>query len=121
MRLAHEGRLTAADIDPATHPQAALALLDRRAGRPGWARLLAADPDGERRARLAACPGLPPDVVERLAADPDVRVVAELAWWATPEVAARALALTTGRWQRASRPGLSPGRRTRGSASRWSG
>ncbi|MGW9299850.1 hypothetical protein ACWHA3_03345 [Streptomyces cyaneofuscatus] len=89
VRLAYEGHLTAADIDPATHPQAALALLDRRAGRPEWARLFAADPDGERRAKLAACPGLPPDVVERLAADPDVHVVAGLAWWATPEVAAR--------------------------------
>lgn len=33
VRLAYEGRLTAADISPATHPQAALALLDRRAGR----------------------------------------------------------------------------------------
>ncbi|MFE8977470.1 hypothetical protein ACFYM7_29180 [Streptomyces cyaneofuscatus] len=89
VRLAYEGRLTAADIDPVVHPQVALALLDRRAGRPEWARLFAADPDGERRAKLAACPGLPPDVVERLAADPDVHVVAELAWWATPDVAAR--------------------------------
>ncbi|MFJ9525663.1 variant leucine-rich repeat-containing protein [Streptomyces cyaneofuscatus] len=89
VRLAYEGRLTAADIDPVTHPQASLALLDRRAGHPEWARLFAADPDGERRAKLAACPGLPPDVVERLAADPDVHVVAELAWWATPAVAAR--------------------------------
>ncbi|CAD5930634.1 protein of unknown function [Streptomyces sp. KY75] len=89
VRLAYEGRLTAADIDPVVHPQVALALLDRRAGRPEWARLFAADPDGERRAKLAACPGLPPDVVERLAADPDVHVVAELAWWATLDVAAR--------------------------------
>ncbi|MFI7082291.1 hypothetical protein ACIBUR_01620 [Streptomyces anulatus] len=87
--LAYEGRLTAADIDPAVHPSAALALLDGRVGRPEWARLLASDPDGGRREKLAACPGLPPDVVERLAADPDVRVVAELAEWTTPEVAAR--------------------------------
>ncbi|MDG9683750.1 hypothetical protein QC334_13575 [Streptomyces sp. DH18] len=86
--LAYGGRLTAADIDPAVHPMAALALLDERAGRPEWAHLLASDPDGGRRAKLAACPGLPPDVVERLAADPDVRVVAELAEWAAPDVAA---------------------------------
>ncbi|MBW8740378.1 MAG: hypothetical protein JF621_25845 [Streptomyces turgidiscabies] len=31
---------------------------------------------------------LPPDVDETLAADPDVRVVAELAVWAIPEAAA---------------------------------
>ncbi|KPC63377.1 hypothetical protein [Streptomyces chattanoogensis] len=88
-RLVYEGRLTAADIDPVTQPDAAFALLDRGAGRPEWARLLAADPAVGRRERLAACPGLPPDVVETLAADPDVRVVAELALWTTPETAAR--------------------------------
>ncbi|MFD6288931.1 hypothetical protein [Streptomyces sp. NPDC060205] len=90
MRLAYEGRLTAADIDPVARPDAALALLDRGAGRPEWARLLAADPIRERREKLAACPGLPPDVVDALAADPDVRVVAELALWTTaPDVTAR--------------------------------
>ncbi|MFE7459924.1 hypothetical protein [Streptomyces sp. NPDC057554] len=89
VQLAYEGRLTAADIDPAMHPSAALALLDERAGHPEWAHLFASDTDGGRRERLAACQGLPLDVVERLAADPDIRVVAELAWWAAPEVAAR--------------------------------
>ncbi|WP_235882124.1 hypothetical protein [Streptomyces apricus] len=87
--LAYEGRLTAADIDPSVRPDAALALLDRGAGRPEWARLLVTDPDRERREKLAACPGLPSDVVDTLAADPDVRVVAELALWTTPDVAAR--------------------------------
>lgn len=89
MRLAYEGRLTAADIDPATQPDAALALLSERAGNPEWARLLAVDPVLERREKLATCADLPPDVVEMLAADSDVRVVAELALWSTPEVAAR--------------------------------
>ncbi|MGW6013046.1 hypothetical protein [Streptomyces sp. NPDC055210] len=90
VRLAYEGRLTAADIDPVARPDAALALLDRGAGRPEWARLLATDPSHERREKLAACPGLPPDVVDTLAADPDVRVVAELALWTTtPDVTAR--------------------------------
>ncbi|MEU1189988.1 hypothetical protein [Streptomyces sp. NPDC005859] len=87
--LAYGGRLSAADIDPAVWPDAALALLDQGAGRPEWARLLAADPARERREKLAACPGLPSDVVDTLATDPDVRVVAELALWTTPEVAAR--------------------------------
>ncbi|MFB6818314.1 hypothetical protein ACFCV8_27600 [Streptomyces sp. NPDC056347] len=89
VRLAYEGRLTAADVDPSVRPDAALALLDQGAGRPEWARLLAVDPVRERREKLAACPGLPSDVVDTLAADPDVRVVAELALWTTPDVAAR--------------------------------
>ncbi|MET7636204.1 hypothetical protein [Streptomyces sp. NPDC005078] len=89
VRLAYEGRLTAADIDPAAQPRAALAFLYDRAGSPEWARFLAADPVAERREKLAACSGLPSDVVEKLAADSDVRVVAELALWTTPEVAAR--------------------------------
>lgn len=63
VQLAHEGLLTAADVDPAAQPHIALALLHERAGSPEWARLL------------------PADVVEALAADPDVRVVAELALW----------------------------------------
>ncbi|MFD3925613.1 hypothetical protein [Streptomyces sp. NPDC058614] len=87
VQLAYEGRLTASDIDPVTQPRAALALLDEQAGRPEWARLFAVDPVVEHREKLAACPGLPPDVVETLAADPDVRVVAELALWTTPEMA----------------------------------
>lgn len=89
VRLAYEGLLTADDIDPATQPHAAIALLNDRAGRPEWARLLSADPVPEHREQLAACPGLPSDVVETLAADSDVRVVAELALWTTSEVAAR--------------------------------
>ncbi|MEU9883612.1 hypothetical protein [Streptomyces phaeochromogenes] len=88
-RLAYEGRLTAADIDPAAQPHAALALLHGGVGRPEWARLLAADPLVEHREKLAACPGLPSDVVELLAADSDVLVVAELALWATPDLASR--------------------------------
>ncbi|MGW0705233.1 hypothetical protein ACWD4G_04545 [Streptomyces sp. NPDC002643] len=87
--LAYGGRLTADDIDPSGRPDAALALLDEGVGPPEWARLLAADPVRGRREKLAACRGLPADVVDALAADPDVRVVAELAWWTTPDVAER--------------------------------
>ncbi|SEC19272.1 hypothetical protein SAMN05216532_0735 [Streptomyces sp. 2231.1] len=89
VRLVREGRLTADDVDPVTQPYAALALLDEGAGRPEWARLLAAHPAAERREKLASCAALPADVTETLAADPDVRVVAELALWTTPETAAR--------------------------------
>ncbi|MFD3307527.1 hypothetical protein [Streptomyces sp. NPDC058694] len=88
-RLAYEGLLTAADIDPVAQPHAALALLHEGAGRPEWARLIATDPLVEHREKLAARPGLPSDVVEWLAADSDIRVVAELALWATPDMAAR--------------------------------
>lgn len=87
VRLAYAGRLTAADIDASVRPDAALAMLDQGAGRPEWARLLAADPVREHRERLAACPGLPSDVVDVLSADPDVGVVAELALWTTSETA----------------------------------
>lgn len=87
VQLVREGRLTAVDVDPLAQPAAALALLDEGAGTTAWARTLAADPAVERREKLAACPGLPADVVEALAADPDARVVAELALWATPDVA----------------------------------
>ncbi|WP_431676945.1 hypothetical protein [Kitasatospora sp. KL5] len=88
--LARLGWLTAEDVDPAALPDAALALLDRQAGRPEWAQLLAADPDADRRERLAACPGLPPATARALAADPEIGVVAELALWtADPELAAR--------------------------------
>ncbi|MEU7579920.1 hypothetical protein AB0B50_20225 [Streptomyces sp. NPDC041068] len=89
VQLAYEGRLTASDIDPYRWPDAALALLDQGTGRPEWARLLAVDPARERREKLAACPGLPSDVVDTLAADADVRVVAEVALWTGPDVAAR--------------------------------
>ncbi|GAP45745.1 hypothetical protein [Streptomyces azureus] len=89
VHLAYEGRLTAADIDPSVWPDAALALLDQGVGRPEWSRLLAVDPVLEHREKLAACPGLPSDVVDTLAVAPDVRVVAELALWTTSDVAAR--------------------------------
>ncbi|MER5897789.1 hypothetical protein [Streptomyces sp. NPDC001876] len=89
VRLAYEGRLTAADVDPVAQPRAALALLEEGAGGPEWARLLAADPVVEHREKLAACPDLPPDVAEMLATDSDVRVVTEFALWTTPDVAAR--------------------------------
>ncbi|MGW8887486.1 hypothetical protein [Streptomyces sp. NPDC055749] len=91
VHLAYEGHLTAADIDPVAQPLAALALLDAGAGAggPEWARLLAAAPAHEHREKLAACPDLPADVVETLAADADVRVVAELASWTTPHMSAR--------------------------------
>ncbi|MBM9506525.1 hypothetical protein [Actinacidiphila acididurans] len=86
VRLAYEGRLT--DVDPETQPRAALALLDQGAGLPQWARRFASDPDPEVREKVAACPGLPPEIVARLAADPDVQVVAELALWAAADTAA---------------------------------
>ncbi|MFI1439262.1 hypothetical protein [Streptomyces fructofermentans] len=89
VRLVRSGLLTAADVDPASRPDLALALLDSGNGRPDWARTLAADPDVGRRERLAGCPGLPPDVGDALAEDPDVRVVVELALWTTADVAAR--------------------------------
>ncbi|GAA1392477.1 DUF2336 domain-containing protein [Kitasatospora putterlickiae] len=85
--LAHDGRLTAADVDPATRPEAALALLARGEGPPEWARRFAADPDPRRRERLAACPDLPEDVLRRLAQDPDPEVIAELALTAPPALA----------------------------------
>lgn len=88
VQLAHDGRLQAADVDPASRPRAALALLDQGAGLPQWVRHFASDPCVEHREKLAACPGLLPDVARRLADDPDVRVVAELARWAPTHLAA---------------------------------
>ncbi|MFG2577610.1 hypothetical protein [Streptomyces sp. NPDC048481] len=88
VQLAYAGRLTAADVDPVARPDVALALLDESAGAPHWARLLAADADPAHREKLAACPGLPADVVQTLAADPQVCVVAELALWPTSGVIA---------------------------------
>ncbi|WP_228815072.1 hypothetical protein [Nocardia cyriacigeorgica] len=88
VRLARAGRFAAEDVDPLAHPRVALALLEAGSGRPEWARLLAADPLVDNREKLAACPGLPRDVTQTLACDPDVRVVAELALWATTDVAA---------------------------------
>ncbi|MFJ3201284.1 hypothetical protein [Streptomyces sp. NPDC086989] len=90
VRLARAGVLDVADVDPVARPSVALALLDEGAGPPEWARLLAAHPDRGIRGALASCPGLPLDVRETLAADPDVEVVAELALWTTdPSVAER--------------------------------
>ncbi|MFE6870087.1 hypothetical protein ACFVFS_26460 [Kitasatospora sp. NPDC057692] len=87
LHLAHDGRLTAEDVDPATRPEAALALLERGEGRPAWVRRFAADPDPWRRGRLAGCPDLPEDVLRRLAEDPDPEVVADLAVTAPPALA----------------------------------
>ncbi|MFJ4776861.1 hypothetical protein [Streptomyces sp. NPDC088762] len=87
VQLAYGGQLDPDDIDPGAWPVTAVALLDAGADRPGWARLLAAHPDPRVRWRLASCPGLPSDVAERLAADPDTGVVAEFALWAPGEVA----------------------------------
>lgn len=89
VRLAHDGQLTAGDVDPETRPLVALVLLEERSGRPEWARRIAGGPAVEHRERLAACPDLPDDVVYTLASDPEVRVVAELALWAPPGVAAQ--------------------------------
>lgn len=85
------GLLRAADIDPEARPDAALALLGEGLGLPDWPRLLVADPDPARRERLAGCPGLPPQVAARLAADPRLDVVAELALYGTPDPATAAL------------------------------
>ncbi|WP_328726948.1 hypothetical protein [Streptomyces sp. NBC_00259] len=87
--LAYRGLLSTADVDPVTRPHAALALLDEGAGSPEWARRFASDPTVEYREKLAACPGLPPDVTEMLAADPEIGVVGELALWTTPQWATR--------------------------------
>lgn len=87
--LAHAGRITADDVDPTTQPYVALALLTNGVGRSEWAQAFARAPDVKHRVELAACPGLSPDVVEVLAIDSDVRVVAELALWTTSQTAAR--------------------------------
>ncbi|MFD6891811.1 hypothetical protein [Streptomyces sp. NPDC059957] len=90
VRLAHAGLLNPADVDPLDRPSVALALLEEGAGPPDWARALAAHPDPKARWRLASRPGLPIDVRETLAADPDVSVVAELGIWTIdPTLAAR--------------------------------
>ncbi|MEY9873023.1 hypothetical protein ABH931_002504 [Streptacidiphilus sp. MAP12-33] len=79
--LARAGRLGSEDVDPATQPDAALALLDEGAGPDAWALIFVDDPAVERREELAGCPVLPPDVSRRLADDQELRVVAELAVW----------------------------------------
>ncbi|MFE9461760.1 hypothetical protein [Streptomyces californicus] len=89
VRLAYEGRLTAADIDPRARPDVALALLDTGAGPAAWARRLAVDPVVGHREKLAACPDLPADVLDTLLTDPETHVVAEAALWAPAHVAAR--------------------------------
>ncbi|PYC87449.1 hypothetical protein C7C46_04550 [Streptomyces tateyamensis] len=88
VRLAYEGRLKAADVDPAVQPLAALALLDEGAGLPHWARYFAAHPCVEHREKLARCPGLPADVARSLADDPEIGVVAALAAWGPGHLAA---------------------------------
>ncbi|GAQ58777.1 hypothetical protein [Streptomyces acidiscabies] len=88
LSLAWAGKLAVGDVDPVSQPLAAIAMLDQGVGDVEWARVLAGDPVVEHREKLASCPGLPDDVVERLAGDVDVSVVAELAWFASAEVAA---------------------------------
>ncbi|MER7175012.1 hypothetical protein [Streptomyces mesophilus] len=87
--LARSGRLTEADIDPVARPESALALLEEGEGGPEFARVLVRSTVVAHRERLAACPGLPGDVVDILSSDADEQVVAELALWATAEVTAR--------------------------------
>jgi hypothetical protein len=82
-RLVRDGRLAADRVDPVDRPGIALALLDEGHGLGEWAHLFAADPDPARREKLAACPGLPAEVNARLAADPNMRVVTELAIFTT--------------------------------------
>ncbi|WP_328405334.1 hypothetical protein [Nocardia sp. NBC_00403] len=84
VRLARDGRLAAEDVDPLAQPRVTL---EAGSGRPEWTRLLAADPLVDNREKLAACPGLPRDVTQTLASDPDVRVVAELAPWLGDDLA----------------------------------
>jgi hypothetical protein len=93
IRLAHAGRLRAADveIDPATRPLVALALTDAGGGDPSWLPPLAAHPSAQVRERLAACPDLPAGIVRRLAEDPVPGVAAEMARHA-PDGVADALA-----------------------------
>ncbi|MEV7547627.1 hypothetical protein [Streptomyces sp. NPDC089915] len=88
VQLAYDGLLRPQDVDPAERPLAALALLDTGTGPAAWARHFAADPLVRHREGLAGCPGLPQEVVRRLADDPDVRVVAELALRAPAGLAA---------------------------------
>ncbi|MFC4122561.1 hypothetical protein [Nonomuraea zeae] len=84
VRLVQRGLLAVDRIDPITQPVAALAALEQGVERPEWARLLMTAPAPEHREQLAACPDLPPDVVDHLADDPDISVVIELALW-TPD------------------------------------
>ncbi|HEY8982801.1 MAG TPA: hypothetical protein VIU15_24865 [Streptomyces sp.] len=109
--LAYAGKLTAADVDPVRQPEAALALLDEGRGVAEWARVIAARAVVRRREKLAACAGLPADVVEALAGDVDVCVVAELAAFGTPEVAAGLAGHPHARVRRAvaSNPATPPG------------
>ncbi|MFA7764149.1 hypothetical protein [Streptomyces sp. NRRL S-448] len=87
--LAYHGTLTADDVDPVSWPYTAVALIDEGRGLPEWPRHFAAHPDSQIRWKLASCPGLPPDAVDLLAADPDVEVVRELALWTDSPVTAR--------------------------------
>lgn len=90
IRFAQTGLLDIAGMDPLDRPEVTLAVLDEGAGPPDWARALAHHPSDWTRWRLASRPGMPPDVLEVLAVDPDVEVVGELGIWTTePELAAR--------------------------------
>ncbi|WP_405496863.1 hypothetical protein [Streptomyces sp. NBC_00096] len=90
IRFARTGLLDTAGMDPLARPEVTLAVLDEGAGPPDWARALAHHPSDWTRWRLASRPGLPLDVLETLAVDPDVEVVGELGIWTTePELAAR--------------------------------
>ncbi|WP_042416892.1 hypothetical protein [Streptacidiphilus anmyonensis] len=79
VQLVHDAALRAEDVDPDVQPLAALALLEEGVGLQRWVRRFADDPAAEYREKLAGCPGLPPEVLRRLADDPDVRVVSTLA------------------------------------------
>ncbi|MFD9516648.1 hypothetical protein [Streptomyces sp. NPDC059979] len=92
VQLARGGHLTAADVDPAAQPLVALALLDEGRGLPEWARRFAVGSAPRIRRRLASCPGLPREAGDRLAADPDAGVAAELALWTTSAPVAARLA-----------------------------
>ena len=69
VQLACAGRLAADDLDPAARPYVALALLDERRGLPQWARLLAADPIPWVRSTLAQNPALDEGLIRVLATD----------------------------------------------------
>lgn len=66
-------------VDVRSDPRAVLALLHADHAPAWWARDLVRHPDPAVRAELASCPVLPPDVIEALARDDDVDVVAPVA------------------------------------------
>ncbi|MGW4380794.1 hypothetical protein [Kitasatospora sp. NPDC004531] len=85
--LVESGQLTAGQVDPARRPVAALALLRAGAAPVQWAHVLVELPGLKE--ELARCPVLPAEVSRRLADDPELAVVVELAEsTADPEIAA---------------------------------